>query len=73
MDEEPIQSLLTWTEAEKEVFSKEQMEICEMKIRGDFNSVIYGKISFKVIIKYNNCSCFNNKWEFMETSRWCWW
>ena len=40
-------NLLTWTEAEKEVFSKEQIEICEMKVRGDFNSVIMEKFHLK--------------------------
>lgn len=65
MDEEPIQNLLTWTEAEKEVFSKEQIKICEIKVRGDFNSVIMEKFHLKSLsnIKTAVVSTINgNSW-----------
>ena len=41
--EEEIVNLIQWSDEEKEVFSEEQMGICQMKASGSFTSSIMEK------------------------------
>lgn len=54
---EPAQTIFEWTEEEKAVFSKEQMEICEMKILGCFQSDIMKKFNLLSLSNITTAVC----------------